>query len=78
MTLTIPTSELLIFKTNIETDSDVAAVARVLALTPRVRRWNVDRDDVDRVLRVEGNNLDAILIATQLAGAGFTCTELSD
>jgi hypothetical protein len=78
MTLFIPTSDLLIFKTNIETDQDLATIAHIFKLAPGIKKWNVDRQDVDHVLRVEGDQIDPATVVNWLEAAGFICTELND
>lgn len=44
---------LLILKTNIESDSKVKAVSRLLGMNPVILDWSVDTEDIDNVLRVE-------------------------
>ena len=41
-------------------------------------QWNVDLQDVDKVLRVVGNNIPADLIKKSLEQAGHSCEELQD
>ena len=76
MTLFI-SSEILIFKTNITTDEQFATAALVLDAEPGIRKWNVDRQDVDHVLRVEGDT-DPATIGRLLENAGLFCAELTD
>jgi len=71
-------SEILVFKTNIDNDADVRKVALLLDEEFKIRRWNIDRDDVDNVLRVESDQLEANAIIRLIQNAGFSCEELPD
>ena len=56
-------SEVLVFKTNILTDEDVEKIRWVLTSESNITRWNIDRDDIDKVLRIECDQLqpDAVI-----------------
>jgi hypothetical protein len=71
-------SEVLVFKTNISSDSDVGKVSRVLTAESNIARWTIDRDDIDKVLRVECDQLQPEAIAKLVHVAGFECEELPD
>jgi hypothetical protein len=71
-------SEILVFRTNISHASDEAKLASVLNSIPGIRRWNLDRQDVDHVLRVDSNDISAPEIIYLLKKAGFACEELPD
>ena len=71
-------SEVLVFKTNILSDEDVEKIGRVLALEGNITRWNIDRDDIDKVLRIECDQLQPEAIIKLLRDAGFECEELPD
>jgi hypothetical protein len=70
-------SEILVFKTNIEEDSEVEKVAALLSKF-RIKCWNIDRSDVDNVLRIESDSLDASAVISMVKNAGFYCEELPD
>lgn len=70
------TTEILVFKTNIQTDDHLTQVRSILSPLPAVRRWNVDTDDRDCVLRVEVIELSCAQIINLLTNAGFHCQEL--
>ena len=53
-------------------------IATVLNDERRIRKWNVDRSDVDRVLRVQGEHITPEEIAARVRKAGFRCEELPD
>ena len=44
---------ILVFKTDLETDLKVRNAASILDEHQGVERWNVDLDDIDNVLRIE-------------------------
>lgn len=71
-------SEVLVFKTNICEDRDVQKVARLLDHELKIKRWNIDRDDIDNVLRVESDQLDAETVIHLVQQTGFSCEELPD
>jgi hypothetical protein len=71
-------SEVLIFKTNIHSENDIGKVARLLNADLHVKKWNVDRDDIDRVLRIECDHHNPEYIIHLIAEAGFLCEELHD
>ena len=71
-------SEVLVFKTNILSVEDVEKIGRVLASESNITRWNIDRDDIDKVLRIECDQLQPQAIIKLLRDAGFECEELPD
>lgn len=71
-------SEILIFKTNIHAEGDVRKVAQLLNSDLHVRKWNIDRDDIDRVLRIESDDYNPEYIIHMITRAGFRCEELLD
>jgi len=68
----------LIFKTNIRFKKDLKIIGPVLAAHKRVIRWNVDRQDTDKVLRVESTSGDTLEIIKTINQAGYHCEELPD
>jgi copper chaperone len=70
--------EILVFKTNIRFKKDLKKVGLVLGKDTRVKDWHVDREDCDRVLRIEAQNLCVAEIIRMVALAGFCCEELLD
>ena len=70
--------DILIFKTNLETDHDRIAISSVLNDHPFILKWNVDKHDIDRVLRIVTNNLTANDIIQLLQNEGYYCEELPD
>jgi len=73
MTITV-----LVFKTNLQFKKDVNRLSPVLGNTADIIRWNVDRDDIDKVLRIETRGLTAQEIIRLVNNAGYFCEELPD
>ena len=48
----IDPADVLVFRTNLEQEEQLRGLRPLLDAHPAVRQWNVDRQDVDHVLRV--------------------------
>lgn len=70
--------EVLIFRTNIRFKKDLRPVSAVLDKMPGILRWNVDREDTDKVLRIESRSIPPADIIKNITRAGFHCEELPD
>ena len=68
--------EVLVFKTNLRFKKQITEVTPHINNLHGIARWNVDLDDVDKVLRIESENLCARTVETTLQQAGFNCEEL--
>lgn len=79
MRTTYNPADIRVFRTNLEQEEQLRLVQPLLDAHPAVRQWNVDRQDVDHVLRVvvlPGTlSEDIIHLVT---GAGCECEELPD
>ena len=67
---------ILIFKTNIRFKKDVKNIAQIINAIPTVAFWNVDRADIDKVLRVGSTSNDTEAIRNKIQYAGYCCEEL--
>jgi len=65
-----------VFKTNIINTTHVKNVAQTIQTIDGVNKWNIDLHDIDKVLRVETNDLTPDAIATVVQMAGYYCVEL--
>jgi len=66
-----------IFKTNIETNTDVNFIKILLNSDPKINQWSIDLEDIDRVLRIEANkSLNKQDIIDKIKYKGFICREL--
>ena len=73
-----PSVAILVFKTSIRSIADIKTVEEAISRLDGLVRWNVDRDDIDNVLRVVTTNPDAGQVAEMVREAGFFCEELPD
>ncbi len=68
----------LIFKTNIRLKKDLKIIQPFLSSYDSIIKWNVDRHDVDKILRIESISDDAGEIIKTISQAGYHCEELQD
>jgi hypothetical protein len=68
----------LILKTNIRYKKQVKAVAPLLNNRNGISRWNIDLEDIDKVLRIESSNMEITEVVQLIQEAGFHCEELAD
>lgn len=71
-------TEVLVFKTNICSEHEIARLKELFADHENIVRWNVDREDVDKVLRIESGIINPNTIVSLVRNAGFECEELPD
>ncbi len=71
-------TDILIFRTNIRFKKDLRQVSPALNNEPRIRRWNVDREDSDKVLRIESGSLKVQDVIDLINRAGYFCEELPE
>ena len=68
--------KLVILKTNIE---DQNLVSTLFNYNPTILNWNIDTEDIDRVLRIEAKEeLDQEELISLLNASGIKCEELAD
>jgi hypothetical protein len=70
--------EILVFKTNLDNPELVNQVKPVIQAMPGIRKWNVDIQDCDNVLRIEATELSPRSVEMVLQNAGYYCEELED
>ncbi|MEP6675627.1 MAG: hypothetical protein ABJA78_10740 [Ferruginibacter sp.] len=68
--------QILVFKTDVKFKKDVHAVMPHLDKMQDVIKWNFDLSDVDKILRVETDNMPPVKVEQTLQRAGFYCSEL--
>jgi hypothetical protein len=71
-------SDILVFKTSIDSEHDLQKIAPVLNHDHRIQKWNVDLTDVDHILRIESRDHDAAFVIQLINQEGFLCEELPD
>lgn len=72
------TNKVLVFETNIRFKKDLERISPRLHAETRISKWNVDRDDAGRILRVETSQLCPAEIVQLVTDAGYHCKELTD
>ncbi len=70
--------QVLVFKTNVKFKKDQKRIERILNENRQILRWNMDRDDRDKVLRIECGLLPPAAIIDLITQAGYCCEELPD
>ena len=71
--------QLIILKTDIKTQKGVSYVRGLFDEIHQIKDWNIDRQDVDNVLRLEvSEKLNEPDVIALLAAHGFRCEELPD
>lgn len=68
--------EVLIFKTNIDKMQHVRHLYSLLRAIKGILKWNLDTEDIDKILRVETAGVAPANIETVLQNAGYYCKEL--
>lgn len=69
--------KILIFKTNISTVSKYLVVKWMLDRHPDIKKWTVDLEDCDNVLRIVGrSNLNECALKLQVNSIGYNCEPL--
>jgi hypothetical protein len=69
-------NNILVFKTNIQTEVDKQRVGPILDAHHCITQWNIDQQDIDCVLRVITNTLTAQQVISVIQQHGFDCAEL--
>lgn len=69
---------ILIFKTNIDTENAHKEVGLLLSAHQSVIDWSIDKEDIDKVLRIESQLNNTGEIISTINQAGFMCEELPD
>jgi len=68
----------LIFKTNIESELALKEIEVALVADTNLLDWSIDREDIDKVLRVESKINNSKEIINTIRHAGYICEELPD
>ncbi len=71
-------NDIFVLKTNVVTNDDLEKMASVLSEEYRIKKWSVDMFDIDKVLRIESQQLKLSEILELTRQAGYYCEELPD
>lgn len=69
-------TECLVFSTSLQTPEDVRRISGLMNHLPGITDWSVDLEDWEKVLRIEGVNLDATIIRKALMQKGIMIAEM--
>ena len=70
--------DVLVFKTDLRTKSQLRAVSPIFKHLP-VQKWTVDTEDIDKVLRIEAiGQLTETDVISRIKKKGFYCEALTD
>lgn len=70
--------EILVFKTNIGTETELQRLGALLNALKEIECWNIDLNDCDKILRVKTKHISPLSIIQLTQHAGFSCEELPD
>lgn len=71
-------AQVLVFKSNIHDRMEASALCTALKSVPGVERCTVDLEDCDRVLRVQGDQLESNTLVKIVGDWGLSIEELTD
>jgi hypothetical protein len=71
------TENVLVFKTDIDDDHQWNTIKKNLELHLPISSCSLDFEDVDRVLRVIGSEIEPFEVKTIIEQQGKTCSELT-
>jgi hypothetical protein len=74
--MTTQTANILLFKTNIRTDSARSQLKQLMEQFSGIERWSIDCEDVDCVLRIVCQDLHTAEVIRSVRHMGFDCAEL--
>ena len=67
----------LTFKSNINCDACVAKVTPILNENTNIKNWEVDTQNPDKILTVEGENINTSKLALSLEEIGYKIESLT-
>ena len=67
---------ILVFATNIETESDKQKISNILDSHSQIQQWTLDQEDIDCVLRIVSETLSEEQIIELLDSLNFKCFPL--
>lgn len=70
--------DMLILKTDISTKYDFRIVKNYLSRYYKINNCTIDLDDIDKVVRVIGENIETNDVVDRIKSFGHLCEELQD
>ena len=71
-------AQIMVFKTNLRLKKDLNRISSTLSKEPRIKIWNVDTGDIDKVLRIESVDMEVDDVINIFKQNGYHCEELPD
>jgi hypothetical protein len=68
--------DILLFKTNVD-KRDLPVLQMAMNSVAGVKKWTIDLDDCDKVLRITCRHISEIYIEVLLKSEGFECTPMT-
>ncbi|MFD1000976.1 hypothetical protein ACFQ21_16740 [Ohtaekwangia kribbensis] len=68
--------DILLFKTNVD-KRDLPVLQMAMNSVAGVKKWTIDLDDCDKVLRITCRHVSEIYIEVLLKSEGFECTPMT-
>lgn len=69
-------NNILVFATNIRTETDKKNISSLLNQNSAIQQWNIDQEDIDCVLRIVSETLSEQQIIDIIDAQNFKCTIL--
>lgn len=64
---------ILLFKTNIFSEFLESIVSPILSSNSEIKKWNIDREDSDNILRIESASLNDNQVISMIQKLGLKC-----
>jgi len=71
-------ADVLVFKTDIGSKTDFETINNVLHQERRIKKWNIDHEDIDHVLRIESGEITPTEVIQLIRTLGYACEELPE
>jgi copper chaperone CopZ len=68
--------KIFVFKTNLKNEYQKEMITPAIKQIHGITKWNVDFDDKNRALRIEGHGLNSKHIESVVRTAGFECEQM--
>ena len=67
---------ILVFKTNVNTLEQIKKINNILSGQTEIKKWNIDMEDCDKVLRIETSQLGIENVLAILKPSDIFCEEM--
>jgi len=70
--------EVLVFRTDIIEKADSENIGQIFNDDSRIKTWNIDQEDIDKVLRIESSEMSPAEVINMVTRLGYICEELPE